>query len=223
MVGIHTVIDCATARPEENAQKVDWDGKVGLIQCAQVIDHACAQAHMPPWCVSAQPCARRVGWEVDQRLAGSWWPDSCRAEQSCAAFLKCCLRWCSSGAVGGGWWTGSHKLQRPLQAAVAVQRGWAGVQLPPACSRVTTNAECLTLTSVALQALGIQRYIFFSIHNCAAHPEVPLMQFKACTEQYLKDSGLNYTIFRLCGFMQVRGSVCDVIPLVDDLVVHWQF
>ena len=36
MVGIHTVIDCATARPEENAQKVDWDGKVGLIQCAQV-------------------------------------------------------------------------------------------------------------------------------------------------------------------------------------------
>ena len=26
---------------------------------------------------------------------------------------------------------------------------------------------------------------------------------KTCTEQYLKDSGLNYTIFRLCGFMQV--------------------
>ena len=35
------------------------------------------------------------------------------------------------------------------------------------------------------------------------------MQFKACTEQYLKDSGLNYTIFRLCAFMQVRGSACD--------------
>ena len=35
------------------------------------------------------------------------------------------------------------------------------------------------------------------------------MQFKACTEQYLKDSGLNYTIFRLCGFMQVRCSACD--------------
>ena len=29
------------------------------------------------------------------------------------------------------------------------------------------------------------------------------MQMKTCTEQYLKESGLNYTIFRLCGFMQV--------------------
>ena len=89
-----------------------------------------------------------------------------------------------------------------------MQCDWAGVQLPQACSRVRPSAECLTLTSYALQALGIQRYIFFSIHNCTAHPEVPLMQFKACTEQYLKDSGLNYTIFRLCGFMQVRGIAC---------------
>eukprot|EP00891_Asterochloris_glomerata_P005198 jgi/Astpho2/5198/Aster-04778 len=99
MVGIHTVIDCATARPEENAQKVDWDGKVGLIQCAQ--------------------------------------------------------------------------------------------------------------------ALGIQRYIFFSIHHCTEHPEVPLMQFKACTEQYLKDSGLNYTIFRLCGFMQaIIGNYA--VPILEE-------
>lgn len=51
--------------------------------------------------------------------------------------------------------------------------------------------------------MGIQRYMFFSIHNCDKHPEVPLMQMKTCTEQYLKESGLNYTIFRLCGFMQV--------------------
>jgi putative NADH-flavin reductase len=36
LVGIHTVIDCATARPEESTQRVDWDGKVALIQCAQV-------------------------------------------------------------------------------------------------------------------------------------------------------------------------------------------
>jgi len=52
--------------------------------------------------------------------------------------------------------------------------------------------------------MGIQRYMFFSIHNCDKHPEVPLMQMKTCTEQYLADSGLNYTIFRLCGFMQVH-------------------
>lgn len=36
MVGIHSIIDCATARPEENTKTVDWDGKVALIQAAQV-------------------------------------------------------------------------------------------------------------------------------------------------------------------------------------------
>ena len=36
LVGVNTIIDCATARPEENTQKVDWDGKVALIQSAQV-------------------------------------------------------------------------------------------------------------------------------------------------------------------------------------------
>ena len=36
LVGIHTIIDCCTARPEESVQKVDWEGKVALIQCAQV-------------------------------------------------------------------------------------------------------------------------------------------------------------------------------------------
>ena len=52
------------------------------------------------------------------------------------------------------------------------------------------------------QAMGIQRYIFFSIHNAEKHPEVPLMQVKTCTERYIQQSSLNYTIFRLCGFMQ---------------------
>jgi hypothetical protein len=36
LVGISAIIDCATARPEESTQKVDWEGKVALIQCAQV-------------------------------------------------------------------------------------------------------------------------------------------------------------------------------------------
>lgn len=29
------------------------------------------------------------------------------------------------------------------------------------------------------------------------------MNIKACTEEYLKTSGLDYTVLRLCGFMQV--------------------
>eukprot|EP00245_Coleochaete_scutata_P012572 TRINITY_DN4898_c3_g1_i1.p1 TRINITY_DN4898_c3_g1~~TRINITY_DN4898_c3_g1_i1.p1 ORF type:complete len:419 (-),score=64.26 TRINITY_DN4898_c3_g1_i1:405-1661(-) len=86
LVGIHTIIDCATGRPEEPIRTVDWDGKVALIETAQV--------------------------------------------------------------------------------------------------------------------MKIQRYIFYSIHNCDKHPEVPLMEIKYKTEKYLAQSGLDYTVIRLCGFMQ---------------------
>ncbi|KAF7095671.1 hypothetical protein CFC21_097787 [Triticum aestivum] len=86
LVGVHTVIDCATGRPEEPIRTVDWEGKVALIQCAK--------------------------------------------------------------------------------------------------------------------AMGIQKYVFYSIHNCDKHPEVPLMEIKYCTERFIQDTGLDYTIIRLCGFMQ---------------------
>lgn len=86
LVGIHTVIDCATGRPEEPIKTVDWEGKVALIQSAK--------------------------------------------------------------------------------------------------------------------AMGIQKYVFFSIHNCDTHPEVPLMEIKFCTEKFLQESGLNHVTIRLCGFMQ---------------------
>jgi len=52
------------------------------------------------------------------------------------------------------------------------------------------------------KAMGIQRYIFFSINKCDEHNEVPLMQVKYKTEKYLAQLGLNYTVLRLCGFMQ---------------------
>lgn len=103
LVGIHTIIDCATARPEEPTMKVDWDGKVALIQCAQ--------------------------------------------------------------------------------------------------------------------AMGIQRYIFFSIFNCHKHMEVPLMNIKYCTEEFLKKSELNYTILRLCGFMQaIIGNYA--VPILEETQVY---
>ncbi|KAH1123491.1 hypothetical protein GLYMA_06G001032v4 [Glycine max] len=50
--------------------------------------------------------------------------------------------------------------------------------------------------------MGIQKYVFYSIHNCDKHPEVPLMEIKFCIEKFLRDSGLNHVIIRLCGFMQ---------------------
>lgn len=59
-----------------------------------------------------------------------------------------------------------------------------------------------------MQAMGIQRYIYFSIFNCEKHPEVPLMNLKHSTEKFLAESGLSYTTLRLCGFMQVMLMDC---------------
>jgi len=99
LVGIHTVVDCSTARPEEPIKKIDWDAKVKLIQAAKV--------------------------------------------------------------------------------------------------------------------MGVQRFVFFSIDKCDEHPEVPLMNIKHCTEQYLAASGLDYTVLRLCGFMQPLISAYAV-PILEE-------
>ena len=70
----------------------------------------------------------------------------------------------------------------------------------------------------AVQNAGIDRYIFFSIVNAEQYPEVPLMEIKHCTELFLKESGLNYTILRLGGFMQ--GLIAQyAIPILDNDVV----
>ena len=65
------------------------------------------------------------------------------------------------------------------------------------------------------QAMGIQRFVFFSIHNAEKHPEVPLMLIKSCTEKFLEQSGLDYTVFRLCGFMQaIIGNYA--VPVLEE-------
>lgn len=54
----------------------------------------------------------------------------------------------------------------------------------------------------AVKAAGVERFVFFSILDAAQYPHVPLMDIKRCTEQFLAESGLNYTILCPCGFMQ---------------------
>lgn len=54
----------------------------------------------------------------------------------------------------------------------------------------------------AAQDAGIDRYIFFSILNAEKHRDVPLMDIKYCTEQYLEQVGMRYTILPLTGFLQ---------------------
>lgn len=54
----------------------------------------------------------------------------------------------------------------------------------------------------AAKAAGVERFIFFSLLDVEKYPEVPLMEIKRCTELFLAQSGLNYTVLQLCGFMQ---------------------
>jgi uncharacterized protein YbjT (DUF2867 family) len=70
----------------------------------------------------------------------------------------------------------------------------------------------------AVQESDVERYIFFSILNAEKYPDVPLMEIKHCTELFLKESGLNYTILQLAGFMQ--GLIAQyAIPILDNDVV----
>jgi uncharacterized protein YbjT (DUF2867 family) len=67
----------------------------------------------------------------------------------------------------------------------------------------------------AAAAAGIKRYVFFSILNAEKYPNVPLMEIKRCTELFLAESGLDYTILRPCGFMQ--GLISQyAIPILDE-------
>ncbi|BAZ13608.1 NmrA family protein [Calothrix sp. NIES-4071] len=54
----------------------------------------------------------------------------------------------------------------------------------------------------AAKAAGVERFVTFSILNADKYPDVPLMEIKRCTELYLAESGLNYTVLQLAGFMQ---------------------
>jgi uncharacterized protein YbjT (DUF2867 family) len=54
----------------------------------------------------------------------------------------------------------------------------------------------------AAKAANVDRYIFFSLLDSEKFPNVPLMDIKRCTELFLAESGLNYTILKPCGFLQ---------------------
>ncbi|NEP59267.1 MAG: SDR family oxidoreductase [Symploca sp. SIO2G7] len=70
----------------------------------------------------------------------------------------------------------------------------------------------------AAAAAGVERFVFFSILNAENFPNVPLMHIKHCTELFLAESGLKYTILRPCGFMQ--GLIGQyAVPILDGQAV----
>jgi uncharacterized protein YbjT (DUF2867 family) len=54
----------------------------------------------------------------------------------------------------------------------------------------------------AAKAANVERFVFFSILDAEQYPDVPLMQMKHCTELFLAESGIPYTVLRPCGFFQ---------------------
>lgn len=70
----------------------------------------------------------------------------------------------------------------------------------------------------AAKAANVDRYIFFSILDSEKFPDVPLMDVKRCTELYLAESGLNYTILKPAGFLQ--GLISQyAIPVLENQAV----
>jgi uncharacterized protein YbjT (DUF2867 family) len=65
---------------------------------------------------------------------------------------------------------------------------------------------------------GARRFVFVSLLDAARHRSVPLMDIKACTEQWLEASEFDYTILRCVGFMQ--GLISQfAIPVLEGQTV----
>lgn len=72
----------------------------------------------------------------------------------------------------------------------------------------------VSLIQAAL-AKGVERFIFFSFLDAEKYPQVPLLEIKRCTEIFLAESGLKYTILKPCGFLQ--GLIGQyAMPILDN-------
>lgn len=70
----------------------------------------------------------------------------------------------------------------------------------------------------ACRRAGVKRLVFVSLLNAAQHRQVPLMDIKACTEQWLEASDFDYTILQGAAFMQ--GLISQfAIPVLEGQTV----
>jgi uncharacterized protein YbjT (DUF2867 family) len=70
----------------------------------------------------------------------------------------------------------------------------------------------------ACRRAGVRRLVFISLLDAARHRDVPLMDIKACTEQWLEASDLDYTILQGAAFMQ--GLISQfAIPVLEGQTV----
>jgi uncharacterized protein YbjT (DUF2867 family) len=123
--------------------------------------------------------------------------------------VRCLVRSFKKAAFLKEW--GAELVRGDLREPESLAPAMAGITavIDAATTRPTDSASIKQVDwdgKVALiqaaQAAGVERFIFFSILDAEKHPHVPLMEIKRCTEQFLAESGLTYTILRPCGFMQ---------------------
>ena len=139
--------------------------------------------------------------------------------------VRCLVRSPRKAAFLKEW--GAELVQGDLTAPETLKPALEGVTavIDAATSRAT---DSLTIKQVdwdgkvsliqAAVAAGVERFIFFSILDAQNFPKVPLMEIKRCTELFLAESGLNYTILKPCGFMQ--GLIGQyAIPILDKQAV----
>ncbi len=139
--------------------------------------------------------------------------------------VRCFVRSPRKAAFLKEW--GAELVQGDLTAPETLKPALEGVTavIDAATSRAT---DSLTIKQVdwdgkvsliqAAVAAGVERFIFFSILDAQNFPNVPLMEIKRCTELFLAESGLKYTILRPCGFMQ--GLIGQyAIPILDKQAV----
>lgn len=123
--------------------------------------------------------------------------------------VRCLVRSPKKAAFLKEW--GADLVLGDLREPETLPRALEGITavIDAATTRATDSARMyqvdwegkVALIQAAVEA-GVERFIFFSILDAEKYPEVPLMNIKHCTEKFLAESGLNYTILRPCGFMQ---------------------
>ncbi|NER79677.1 MAG: NAD(P)H-binding protein [Leptolyngbya sp. SIO1D8] len=121
--------------------------------------------------------------------------------------VQCLVRSFQRGAFLREW--GAQLVRGNLCKAETLKPALEGVEavIDAATARPTDAIDQVdwqgkvNLIKAAKEA-EVDRFVFFSILNAEKYPQVPLMHIKHCTEKFLAESGLSYTILQPCGFLQ---------------------
>ncbi len=129
-----------------------------------------------------------------------------------AAFLK---EWGADLVVGS--LTKPNTIAKALEGiSMVIDAATTRAADPARIKKVDWDGK-VTLIQAAEKA-NVERFVFFSILNAEKYPNVPLMDIKNCTEKFLAQTNLNYTILKPCGFFQNLISEYG-IPMLENQTI----